>query len=573
MAHAKVGDEIQISLGPFSSVYNTPDPGTKQPTRLFDSVNMLVPDAANGSAVVARHGCLGLPTQLGNSAGRTGQKGFIHRRTDGTIDRFKFAGGRMYSWDGTDSMTCDTDITPGGIFISPTNPIFCLTYFDTVIVSDETYKPWVYDPAAKSGTVIEIDSLATDWCSKGGATNYDGKPFFIVKRTGESVIDSEGDSDISAEDGSVITSELQDGGQSTMVWGEENTPLVGYQQANFDNAWTLTQSSDEVLSALSGEEGELIYIRNKGIGRITGAVTTDFKSAATRDQISGTVGSNAPAATISINGRIWFLDLDGLPYRVLAAGGQPEPLYFPLRGVSDTEIGTAGNRTNVVTYGRAAYHEGYKLVLFTIWDRRTVYAFDVFTGGFVSSWVLNGAPGSSIHIDAMDAMIDANNRTTFMFMGTRGSVYDTAHQGVVWREKHPDDVNQWLDQADASVASYTALTRAVETQWITSNAAAAYRVRDVATQLLGDTARHAVNLQYTTPSAGLSNAVAAQSTATVGEKSAADSIASARWSTGPNAQGTAVRLRWSATHADNVRFGVHGAVATAVVTKARPKAA
>jgi hypothetical protein len=77
---------------------------------------------------------------------------------------------------------------------------------------------------------------------------------------------------------------------------------------------------------------------------------------------------------------------------------------------------------------------------------------------------------------------------------------------------------------------------------------------------------------HVVPASGKSAKITAQSTATVGEKSVSDSISSVRWSLGPNAQGTAGRFRISATHSDNVRWGVHNVVVKAVVTKARPGA-
>jgi hypothetical protein len=65
---------------------------------------------------------VGLANRLGNDVdGRQGQCLFMHRRLNGTIQRYTFGGGRMYLWDGASTYT---EITPVGITIDRTNPMF-----------------------------------------------------------------------------------------------------------------------------------------------------------------------------------------------------------------------------------------------------------------------------------------------------------------------------------------------------------------------------------------------------------------------------------------------------------------
>jgi hypothetical protein len=244
-----------------------------------------------------------------------------------------------------------------------------------------------------------------------------------------------------------------------------------------------------------------------------------------------------------------------------------------MRRQLEDHIGEAANRSNVARYGRAAYHEGYKEVWFTIWDRQTIYAFDADTGTFVGTRFIGGEEGDCIHVDAMGSMLDENNRATFLILGTRGSTYETAEQGVLWKQKHAEDDMRWLDQADLSVASYTGFTRAIETQWVSSNAAKSFRSIELEAQLVGAPTRHEVGLRYTSPSAGQSSRLVARSTATVGVKSDTDAVATARWSTGKNAQGGALRFRLDATHTDNVRWGVHNLTMRGIITEARRGAA
>lgn len=567
MARAlSVGKEFEIELGPFSGVYDSPDPKETRPSRLIDALNMRIPDAANLSAMAARDGYKGSTAQLGDGVSRTGKRSFMHRRLDKSLVRYVFIGSKMYEWDGAFTYT---DITPAAITIDPFNVVFCATYNDFLIVSDEVNRPWVWDAEARTATTIPIDTPDTLWTTKGGPIIFDGAVVFILGTYGDDIIVTELDEPILTELGEEISTEFGAGVQNTLVWSDPGTPLIGYVQDGLNNSWRVTQASSETLGAIMAEEGAIIYFRNQGIGFFTGALGVDIRTSASKDTISATVGTNAPAATVYANKKIWFLDLDGRPYWTSVAAGDPEPLHFPVRRQVEANIGTVSNRDKVVQYGRAAFHSGYNLVLFTIWDRQTIHAFDANSGAYVGPFSIFGDLGSGMHVDAMDPMVDANNRTTFVFLGTKSATYDLAHQGYAVRQKQADDSHRWLDQLDESVDTHVPLTRAVETHWLASSAARSYRATEFAGEFLADTSRHAVGLEYITPSGGKSNRVVAQSSATVGEKSATDSISVARWTLGPNAQGTSLRIRLTATHADNVQFGVSGGTLTAKVTAAR----
>ena len=565
----KTGDEFQRTLGPFTGTFDSPDPGAARPTRLFDAQNVIIPDLRNGSAVVQRHGFLGLETPLGDAMHRTGQFGFVHHASDGSITRYVFCGGFMYRWDGN---TTFTNITPAGIALHRSNPLFGVTYNDELILSDENNNPWIYTPSSGAAETIHYNTADQSWSTKGGPTIYGGAVFFAVKLVGETGITDESDIVITDESDTPIVSELEGGVQNTIVWGEPLDARTGYQQDNFDNAETLVQTSSEVIAGLVGEENALVYLRNKGIGALSGAVNEDLHNSTTRDSISESSGTDSPAAIVVKDRRIWYVDLDGRVMRMVVGGGEPQQLWYPVRRELEDHIGTDANRAIVASVARGAYHEAYNLVLFTIWDRQTIYAFDADTGIFVSTWTIAGDTGDSIHIDWMGPMVDHENRSTFVILGTRGSTYETASQGVVWRQKHQTDANQWLDQPNASSGTCIPITRAMEPHWITANGNTSFRAVEVIAQLVGDSARHAVGLSYVVPASGKSNRIVAQSTATVGEKSTSDSIATARWSLGRNAQGTGIRLRLDATHSDNVRWGVHDITLRSVVTQARPNA-
>ena len=545
-----VGSEVEVTLGPWSHVYDSGDPGGATPESLVDAFNMVDLDHFRGSAQVARHGIVGLTTQLGASdAARTGQGIFFHRRRDGRIDRFTFGGGKMYSWDGLNTFT---DITPVGIEISSTNPIFCASFSGEVLVSDEKNKPWVYTPETGAAATLQFNAANDEWTTKGGAGVFSGYNVFIVRAVGTALLQAETGDYLTTEDGSRLLTELLSGEQNTIAWGEPFDPRLGYDQANYDHTWELTQTSNELLGGLFAEEGGLVYLRNTGIGILTGAVDDNWRNSATRDAISNTIGTDAPAAIVSANKRVFFLDMDGRPYMMVVGGGEPTPLWLPLRREVQSNFGSASNRANVVSYGRAAHHPEYDIVLFTIWDRTTLYGFDAQTGQYIGQWEVLGG----VHVDAMGALLDDNSRMTFCLLGTRGTSYTESAKGVFWRQKHSSDTSQWLDQADASVGTHTSFTRRVETHYAAHQAARQLRV---------------VRLQYKRPGATYSTALSAQSTATTGGFDDTDAIALARWSPGRNAQGSSLRLRVSATHSDNVRFGIHRLTMHGRITELRPK--
>lgn len=563
---AALGSEIDVPVGPgIAGVFDSPDPGSGKSklARLFDAENMFVPDPKNGSAILARHGMQGQLTQLGSTDdARTGQGAYSFRRVDGTVERLCFGGGRMYRWDGDETFT---DITPAGVEIHESNPVFCSSLNGELLVTDEQNKPWIWTPEDGTADLIEYNDAHEEWNTKGSIEIFTGYPVTIVKAVGQAEIQTEAADTITAEDDFLLSTEPLSGNRNTITWGNAFDARTGFDQAAFDHVWQLTQTSGELLGRLFADEGALLYCRTEGMGRISGAIGEEWKANATRDGVSNTVGTDAPAAFIVVDKNAFFVDVEGRPYW-MALAGEPKPLWLPLRREIEERFGSSQNRQNVIDCARVAYHKEYDLVLFTIWDRTVIYAFSARTGAYMGTWGILGG----VHITAMGLLPDSLNRATFVVLGSRGTTFQQSSLGVLWKQKHSSDSSQWLDQADGSVEVHTAFTRAIETHWLRHAAAMNYRVSKVVAELVGDVSQHAVRLLYKTTQSALSAALVAQSSATVGAENDQDSIATAKWSLGRNAQGAAIRIRLEATHADNVRFGVHTILAKAVITQARP---
>lgn len=144
-----------LTAGPWLGVRDTTDPGDDAPRYLARLTNGYVPDPEGGSGAYARPGfkLLNSGAALGTVSGRKGQGIHQHTALDGTEYGFVFCGGKMYSYD--PSTEALSDITPANITLSATNRVFCVSFQDEVIVNDGLHKPWRYNPATSTATVIE----------------------------------------------------------------------------------------------------------------------------------------------------------------------------------------------------------------------------------------------------------------------------------------------------------------------------------------------------------------------------------------------------------------------------------
>lgn len=545
----------EVPVGPFRAVVDATDPNSHNSQTLFDAVNMYAADASRDAAIVARPGMMGLGTQMGQAGGRFGQEVWEHRRRDGTLDRFIICGGKLYTWDGA---TTFTDVTPGTQTISTTARVYCCSFQDYLIVTDGVSRPWAYDPEAGTGSNIEVNTAGDSWRAFGRPTVYGGKLFFVVDGIGDDTFVTQNDDTLITQAEDVLFTQSQAGYLNMLVWSEEADHTIGYRQSGYVNFWELTQSSNDPIYAIQGTEEALFYFRVNSIGAITGTVNTDFQAASTRDTVSTTVGTTTPASVVLVDRTIFFLDAEGRPHRLVIGGGEPQELWTQVRRVTESNIGATSNASNVESIGYGAYNELLEVVLFTSWNRTAPMAFDARTGGYLGTWQFYGGA----HVDAMRTFTDSSGRKAFCFLGTTDTTYSTANQGYLSRSKFTADTNQWLDQASHAVATYTALTRAVESGPISSGQGARLQVVGdaVAARLTGDSSAHSVRLQVVTPSAGLGTASTASSTAVTGEMSATDAISLAEWGLAPaDSRGSYLRLRFSATHSDNHQFGVHDA--------------
>ena len=429
---------IRITNGPWTGCFQSWDVSPSPTQELFTASNCVFRNTSAGLAAQIRPGFAKV-TQLGTSstqpldteglsdllteAGvilttdgvRTPQGLHEHIRLDGTYDPFLFVGGRMYRWNADPVSPVFTDITPlTTATIDTASRIFCVTFANKLIVTDGVNTPWQYDPATGAVALIQYDSIPSAWVAYGQPTIYGAKLFFIVK---------------------TIAGVSQ---RTSMVWSEENTPLVGYQQTNFANYWTLVQTSGDQLVALVGTNGGLYYFRENSIGLISGLVNSTFRTTATQDAVSLTVGTTSPGSVLKEGNFIWFLDRMGRPFR-LRIGGQPEPLWKQMQVDVDASIAYGTYTTSQLErWGSAAWHQELGVVSFACWSTilgsglpaAAVYIFDDTSGSFGGSWSFAaGERGNAIACQGL--LRDVNARQRFVILG--GDVADlTDNGGAVW---------------------------------------------------------------------------------------------------------------------------------------------
>jgi hypothetical protein len=152
--------------------------------------------------------------------------------------------------------------------------IYVVAFNQQLIVSDGVNTPWMWDGTTGGG----LTKLTACPVLYGPPTVYYAKLFGIKKSD-----------------------------RKTIVWSEENDPTTGYEAGGFNNAWSLTQTDSNNLMRLVGANDGLYYFRQKSIGVIRGAVSADFRTTGTHDDLSTVTGAADAGAVAEGDSGLWFL--------------------------------------------------------------------------------------------------------------------------------------------------------------------------------------------------------------------------------------------------------------------------
>ena len=225
---------------------------------------------------------------------------------------FFYASGRHYVavvngeiWENPESTLAgwtrritSANLATASITLSTTADCYFAVLNGKLVVSDSTNVPFIWDGTAGGG----LTSLTNAPVLYGQPVIYYGK-LFGIKNTERTAI----------------------------VWSEENDSTIGYEAGGYNNAWSLTQTSQDNLTCLAATNTGLYYFRATSIGLVTGAVTPDFSTTGVHDSVSAESGCLDPRGPLQAYGALWFFDNNYRP--VVLRDGVVLPIWKALMGL------------------------------------------------------------------------------------------------------------------------------------------------------------------------------------------------------------------------------------------------
>lgn len=410
---ARLGQRTNLKCGPVKGVRFTVSPYDDDPSYLYNAQNMYVPEPDGQSGIYGRPGFSLLNS--GNKVYTSGraQGGYAHTDFDNVSYNFYAAGGKLYRAD--QSLVTFTDVTPVGVTIDPGNTtrVKFVSLDGQMVVSDGVNPPWIASNFASTpitGTYIDFDGSGTDWDVQD-ITVFSGAVVVLAKTLGGV------------------------GARATILWSAPGDPNLGYQQPNFDYAWTLEQTSSKPIFCIHGTNIGLFYFRQNSIGLLTGALGPDFQTTHTDDAVADNVGSESPQTILGFSNRLFFTDQIGRPW-MLPLGGAPIPIWQNMRAAVDAAQTSYQSVTAVVS--TAVIEPTLNLYLAAIWSQTPsiaapcdqAYCFDAQIGGYVGFWTVTSGTRGQCAIELLCTFLDNVGRSVLMAFGSKDTA--PADSGYAW---------------------------------------------------------------------------------------------------------------------------------------------
>ncbi len=290
---------VRQAFGPFKGMRTAVEERASDPALVDYAYNML-PTGPDGAYTVR--------PPVGATAGLpvTDRRGY-HSFTDASdvVHIVTIAGSELWTLENNTSWAkriSGATLAAASIGISGSDAIGFCTFAGKLVVSDGTNTPWAWDGTQEGGLTL----LSACPVLYGPPTEYGGKLFGIK-----------------AAD------------RRTIVWSEENDPTTGYEDAGFNNAWTIAQQADEPLVRLLGRNDALYYWRLHSTGAISGAVSADFRTTHTHDAVSVSEGTIDPRSIVDTGNALWWYTTDERIVRYVVGGGIED--MTPERSASPTD--------------------------------------------------------------------------------------------------------------------------------------------------------------------------------------------------------------------------------------------
>jgi hypothetical protein len=337
---------------------------------------------------------------------------FSHGAVEQTI---AVAGGELYAYDwDTETWTkvvTAANLVTAGVTFSAVPWVACVTFGDTLLVSDQVNPPFLWNGTAGAGGLTSLTNCPPLY---GKPTVHQARIFGIK------------------------ASDLR-----TMVWSEADDATTGYE-AGFANAWTLRQTDQHPLTCLVGTNQGLVIFRARSITMAVGDVgDLSFQSTDTREAIDSSVGTSTPFAVLEVGPNIVFLSSDLQPYLSRPGAAGVVPLW---QGFRNTLVAGATRANAQQTY--AVHYTPSNLLLFAVGSPtsdapNTILVLDAKSDtplpvGVWQGW--NDVSGATI--SAMAMVLDASGGTSVprWMHGDLG-----ASGGYVYTHGNPDDAEFLTD--------------------------------------------------------------------------------------------------------------------------------
>jgi hypothetical protein len=294
---------LPLDDGPWVGMVDSVAPTSKKEGRYLLGQNIYPLDPAIGDGVVGRPGVRVMGAIGGSVGHRRVQGHYQFTRKDGVEFTIRVVGGKFQTLDwATETWTeivTTAELTAAAITIDPdVAQVAFLTFTNKVLINDQVNTPWMWDGTAH-----------------GGLTKLTNAPAFFGQPTVYS--------------GRLMGIKVSD--PVTFVWSEADTPNTGYEAGGFNNSWSLTQTDSNRLYRLLGTNDELKVFRARSATAVTGTVTSNFASSATRDSLSETEGTTSPFAVVLRDVDAMFIDADMHPQYLRPGAQGATPLWNAYR--------------------------------------------------------------------------------------------------------------------------------------------------------------------------------------------------------------------------------------------------
>lgn len=396
--------------GPCAGVRATLDPYDFDPGYLVDASNVYAPNPATKSGVYGRPQFRVLFDGSPIHGSGRGQCIYCHTMLDGTPINIIVVGGHVFRVSA--DLSTATDVTPVGVAIdaSTTTRVFFASVAGSLMANDSINRPWVATNLTSTpitGTYIDYDGAGVTWTAYGAPRIFLGSAFVILGQV----------NGVSR--------------RADISWSSPGDFTTGWQQANFDYNWTLSQNEAGLLYVLETDNVGLKYHRESSIGFATGQDITSLASTATDDALAFNIGSQCPQSIVKFGGGYFFIDSQGRPY-FSEPGKAPDPIWKQMQQFVDA--GTTNNPTTTSVVCTAALEPDLNLFLVAIWSPVPstiappvdIHVFDANTRIYQGRWSIS----TGLSVECLGTLLDDAGRPTLIAVTSGGLVWAFSGLGI-----------------------------------------------------------------------------------------------------------------------------------------------